>query len=171
MGCLSRPQGIFPTQGSNPGLPHCRPILYQLSHKLLPFTIVSLLCCISFCFPAKWISYTYSYVPYFFLISFPFRSPQSTEWVPKIFSSCSLVICFIYSINGVSGMNWETVVLHLMVEESQSPLATLVFQRPWVCLPLNWERPQPLENQSAWLNFSSLKKKHKNFPFFLFWNP
>ena len=27
------PQGIFPTQGLNPGLPHCRRILYQLSHK------------------------------------------------------------------------------------------------------------------------------------------
>ena len=26
-------QGIFPTQGLNPGLPHCRWILYQLSHK------------------------------------------------------------------------------------------------------------------------------------------
>ena len=26
-------QGIFPTQGSNPGLPHCRKILYQLSHQ------------------------------------------------------------------------------------------------------------------------------------------
>ena len=26
-------QGIFPTQGSNLGLPHCRWILYQLNHK------------------------------------------------------------------------------------------------------------------------------------------
>ena len=26
-------RGIFPTQGSNPGLPHCRRILYQLSHQ------------------------------------------------------------------------------------------------------------------------------------------
>ena len=26
-------QGIFPTQGSNQGLPHCRQILDQLSHK------------------------------------------------------------------------------------------------------------------------------------------
>ena len=26
-------QGIFPTQGLNPGLLHCRQILYQLSHK------------------------------------------------------------------------------------------------------------------------------------------
>ena len=29
---LSLLQGIFPTQGSIPGLPHCRWILYQLSH-------------------------------------------------------------------------------------------------------------------------------------------
>ena len=26
-------QVIFPTQGSNPGLPHCRRILYRLSHR------------------------------------------------------------------------------------------------------------------------------------------
>ena len=29
-------QGIFPTQGSNPGTPHCRQILYQLSHQGSP---------------------------------------------------------------------------------------------------------------------------------------
>ena len=33
---LSLLQGIFPTQGSNPGLLHCRRILYQLSHKGSP---------------------------------------------------------------------------------------------------------------------------------------
>ena len=33
VGRLSLLQGIFPTQGVNPGLPHCRQILYQLSHK------------------------------------------------------------------------------------------------------------------------------------------
>ena len=33
---LSLLQGILPTQGSNPGLPHCRQILYQLSHKGSP---------------------------------------------------------------------------------------------------------------------------------------
>ena len=31
--------GIFPTQGSNPGLPHCRQILYRLSHKGSPRTL------------------------------------------------------------------------------------------------------------------------------------
>ena len=30
---LSLLQGIFPTQGSNPGLSHCRQILYQLSRQ------------------------------------------------------------------------------------------------------------------------------------------
>jgi len=33
VGSLSLLQGIFPTQGMNPGLSHCRRILYQLSHQ------------------------------------------------------------------------------------------------------------------------------------------
>ena len=33
VGSLSLLQGIFPNQGLNPRLPHCRWILYQLSHK------------------------------------------------------------------------------------------------------------------------------------------
>ena len=36
VGRLSLLQGIFPTQGLNPGLPPCRWILYQLSHKGSP---------------------------------------------------------------------------------------------------------------------------------------
>ena len=36
VGSLSLHQGIFPTQGLNQGLPHCRLILYQLSHKGTP---------------------------------------------------------------------------------------------------------------------------------------
>ena len=35
-GGLSLLQGIFPTQGSNPGLPHYRRILYQLNHQGSP---------------------------------------------------------------------------------------------------------------------------------------
>ena len=35
-GSLSLLQGIFPTQGLNPGLPHCRRILYQLSAQGSP---------------------------------------------------------------------------------------------------------------------------------------
>ena len=36
VGSHSLLQGIFPTQGSNPGLPHCRQILYQLNHQGSP---------------------------------------------------------------------------------------------------------------------------------------
>ena len=32
-GCYALLQGIFPAQGSNPGLPHSRQILYHLSHQ------------------------------------------------------------------------------------------------------------------------------------------
>ena len=35
-GSRSLLQGIFPTQGSNPGLPHCRGIFYPLSHQGSP---------------------------------------------------------------------------------------------------------------------------------------
>ena len=47
MGSLSLLQGIFPTQQSNPGYPHCRRILYQLSHKGSPRTL-------------EWIAYPFS---------------------------------------------------------------------------------------------------------------
>ena len=33
------PPWIFPTQGSNPGLPHCRRILYRLSHQGSPMLL------------------------------------------------------------------------------------------------------------------------------------
>ena len=44
---LSLLQGIFPTQGSNPDLLHCRWILYQLSHKGSPRIL-------------EWVSYPFS---------------------------------------------------------------------------------------------------------------
>ena len=47
MGSLSLLQGIFPTQGSNPGLLHCRWILYQLSHKGSPRIL-------------EWVAYSFS---------------------------------------------------------------------------------------------------------------
>ena len=47
VGGLSFLQGIFPTQGSNLGLPHCRRILDQLSHKGSPRILA-------------WVAYPYS---------------------------------------------------------------------------------------------------------------
>ena len=47
VGSLSLLQGIFPTQGSNPGLLHCRRILYQLSYKGSPKVL-------------EWVAYPFS---------------------------------------------------------------------------------------------------------------
>ena len=47
MGSLSFLPGIFPTQESNPGLPDCRRILYQLSHKGSPRIL-------------EWVAYSFS---------------------------------------------------------------------------------------------------------------
>ena len=40
VGSCSLLQGIFPTQGLNPGLLHCRWILYQVSHQGSPLKYV-----------------------------------------------------------------------------------------------------------------------------------
>jgi len=47
VGCYALLQRIFPTQGSNPGLPHCRRILYQLSYEESPWGVF---CLFVFCF-------------------------------------------------------------------------------------------------------------------------
>ena len=46
-GSLSLLQGIFPTQGLNPGLLHCRWIIYQLSHEGSPSIL-------------EWVTYPFS---------------------------------------------------------------------------------------------------------------
>ena len=42
VGSLSLLQGIFPSQGSNSGLPHCRWIRYRLSHQGSPSLVLVL---------------------------------------------------------------------------------------------------------------------------------
>ena len=44
VGSCSLLQGVFLTQGLNPGLPHCRWILYQLSHQGSLYIIYMLYC-------------------------------------------------------------------------------------------------------------------------------
>ena len=41
VGSRSLLQGIFPTQGQNPSFPHCRRILYQLSHQGSPIGCIA----------------------------------------------------------------------------------------------------------------------------------
>ena len=50
-------QGIFPIQGLNPGLPHCRWILYQLRHQGSPISFLSFF---FFFFNINWNTFGYS---------------------------------------------------------------------------------------------------------------
>ena len=52
---LSLLQGIFPTQGLNPGLPHCRQILYQLSYQGSPRILESV--AYAFSSRSSWLRY------------------------------------------------------------------------------------------------------------------
>ena len=47
--CHALLQAIFPTQGLNPGLPHCRRTLYRLGHRRSPMIL-------------EWIAYPFSRV-------------------------------------------------------------------------------------------------------------
>ena len=53
VGCHSLLQGIFPTQGSNPGLLHYRQILYQRDHKGSPYSTIYMYIYISSGFPGS----------------------------------------------------------------------------------------------------------------------
>ena len=53
VGSLSLLQGIFPTQGLNPGLLHSRWILYQLSHEGSPSTRMGSLSLLLWIFPIQ----------------------------------------------------------------------------------------------------------------------
>ena len=62
---LSILQGISPTQGWNPGLPHCRSILYLLNHKGSPRVL-------------EWVGYLFSRGPS------PPRNPTAVSSFPII---------------------------------------------------------------------------------------
>ena len=56
VGCHCLLQGNFPTQGLNPGLPHCRQTLYHLSHlipslSLIDYAAKLLQSCLTLCDP------------------------------------------------------------------------------------------------------------------------
>ena len=53
VGSRSLLQGIFPTQGLNPGLLHCRQILYQLSHQGSPRILECSLFLLQWIFPTQ----------------------------------------------------------------------------------------------------------------------
>ena len=94
VGSLSLLQGNFPTQRSNPGLLHCRQILYHLSHKGSP--IIRMLVHLIFSQSSlrlSWFSFLHSF--YFILLLEVISTILSYSWL--IYSSASDILLLITS--------------------------------------------------------------------------
>ena len=72
VGSLSLLQGIFPTPGSNPGLPRCRWLLYQLSHQWSPRIL-------------KWVAY-----PFSSRSSWPRNQTGVSSIAGRFFTNCAI---------------------------------------------------------------------------------
>ena len=82
-------QGIIPTQGSNPVLPHCRWILYHLSHHgSNPLLGI---------YAEETKTEKYTYTPLFITTLFTIaktwkqpRCPLTDEWIKKLWYTCAM---------------------------------------------------------------------------------
>ena len=55
-------QGIFPTQGSNPGHLHCRQMLYPLSHEGTQYFVITYVLCLVTQFSLSIYIHTHTYM-------------------------------------------------------------------------------------------------------------
>ena len=127
-------QGIFPAQGSSPGLPHCRRIPYQLSHKGSPrilewvaypfssgssrprnWTRVS---CIAGRFFSNWkINYT---SVKFFKIKQVFNKDKCHSWELLPIRSILFPLCQSDNLCGGTGNNRSHTLTRLLVQFSRT---------------------------------------------------
>ena len=80
-------RGIFSTQGSNPGLPHCSRILYQLSHKGSPYLVYLKLSINSLLFLIR----LHNLIPDY--LSIIYHSPALLVWDHTDFLETHLALC------------------------------------------------------------------------------
>ena len=159
VGNLSLLQGIFPSQGSNPGLLHCRWILYQLSHKGNPRTL-------------EWVAYPFSsgssrprnQIEVSFIAGRFF-----TNWAIRealIRSPCFLSLPFKdpsrveaeMCMNIFPGDGLEVKCAH---SQRSAPVYLRSFSQ-W-CLLLSWSRPSLLPSLSNHLNGVDMSLKMYRF--------
>ena len=117
LGCHYFFKGIFPTQGSNPGLLHYRQILYHLSHQRSLFYIV------------PYYVYIYKHTHIYIVYLYQIRSDQSlsrvqlfaTPWIAARQASLSIT------------NSWSS--LRLTSIESVMPSSRLILCCPLLLLP------------------------------------
>ena len=129
VGCLFLLQGIFPTQGLNPGLPHCRQTFYRLSYLGSPLYIYTYIITYTY---AHIHTYIYTYIIYIY-VCFPHSSVGKE-------SACSAGDASLIPRSGIStgkGLgyplkySWASLVAQLV----ENPTA---MQETWVW-SLGWE--------------------------------
>ena len=95
VGSLSLLQRIFPTQGLNPGLPHCKQILYQLSHKGSPGIL-------------EWVAYSFSRGS---------SQPRNRTWVTHI--AGGFFTNWAIGKQGPALLNWNQSILTTILWKSR----------------------------------------------------
>ena len=98
VGSLSLLQGVFPTQGSNPGLLHCRQILYHLSHKGSPRMLKWVACPFSRGSSQPRSETGSSCIAGRFFTSWATRVSQAAEKAPSLLISLSIQFALSYSL-------------------------------------------------------------------------
>ena len=104
VGCHFLLQGIFPTQGLNPGFSHSRQTLYPLSYTNCIVKLITLQYCSGFRQTVTWISHRCTCVPYpeppptSLPTPFPRVIPVHQPWAPclmhQTWVSCVTSSCF-----------------------------------------------------------------------------
>ena len=121
VGSLSLLQGIFPTQGSNPDLPHCRWILYPLSHKGSPRIL-------------EWVAYPFSS-----------RSSWPKNWTFVLLHGRQIIYQLGYQGSpnsfSISSLNYCFRISSLNYCFSIASLNYFRWLFPWLCLSLPVHSP------------------------------
>ena len=122
VGSLSLRQGVFLTQGSNPGLPHCGQILYQLSHKGSPRI-------------QEWVAYPFSsesFQPRNWTRVSPMVGRFFTNWAIREVLKANLIVGrIIWRCKGKPFM-WKTALFFFPAKDQSVPLPFLQGHRTQV---------------------------------------
>ena len=84
--------GIFPTQGSNPGLRHCRQILCQLSHKGSPSEVKVVQYCLTRCNPINYTVHGILQARILEWVAFPFTGIFPTQGLNPDLQHCRWIL-------------------------------------------------------------------------------
>ena len=116
-------RGIFPLEGWNPGLLHCKQILYWLSHQRSPFLYLSYI---------KFSTYTWSSLSSFFCSIGLFAHPSLYQYLPSLLvyvRTGSLP----WSVSSPEHYSWVCQTMHVQAKSLPS--------RPTLCDPMDCSLP------------------------------